>query len=54
MTILVAPLVCCAGANGEAKAAIEDMFDTGWNDEAMGGVKKMMAVMEVARMDTID
>ena len=29
LTILVAPLVCCVGANGEAKAAMEDMENPG-------------------------
>ena len=49
---MVALLVCCAGSNVEAKAAMEDIVDNGWKDEAMGGVKKMMAVMEVVRIDT--
>ena len=51
MTILVALVVCCASANSEAKAVMEDIIDEGWKDEAMGGVKKMMAVMEVVRLD---
>jgi hypothetical protein len=49
---MVALLVACAFANGEAKAAMEDIIDEGWKDEAMGGVKKMMTVMEVVRLDT--
>ena len=54
MTILVALVVCCASANSEAKAVMEDIIDEGWKDEAVGGVKKMMAVMEVVRMDNIN
>ena len=45
--------MCCAGANVETKAAMEDIIDDGWKGEAMGGVKKMMAVMEVVRMETV-
>ena len=43
----------CASANGEAKAAMEDIIDDEWKDEAMGGVKKMMAVMEVVRGESV-
>ena len=53
MTILLALVLCCAGDNGEAKAAMEDIIDDGWKGEAMGGVKKMMAVMEVVRGESV-
>ena len=50
---MVSLLMSCASAHGDAKAAMEDIIDDGWKDEAMGGVKKMMAVMEVVRMETV-
>ena len=49
--VAICILVPCAGTSDGAKAAMEDIVDNGWKDEAMGGVKKMMAVMEVVRMD---
>ena len=47
MAVLAVFLGFCEAEKGDAKSVMKDIVDNGWKGEAMGGVKKMMAVMEV-------
>ena len=47
-------IVLSTGAvNTGARATMQGIVQNGWQEEAMGGVKKMMTVMDVVRKNMI-
>ena len=53
MLVLAVFLGFCEAEKGDAKSAMKDIVDNGWKGEALGGVKKMMTVMEVVSKEIV-